>query len=151
MTAEQHNKYLGWSHLIHGGLFLIMVIFMLTMMGVMFSTMPTGPQGPPPALVPLMMVFMGSLYGLMLVPSLVAGYALLKRKPWARIAAIIGAVTAAMSFPIGSAVCAYTFWFMFSQPGRLLYDRASLPLTRTPELKDPEPRYIPPPTPPDWR
>ena len=28
-----------------------------------------------------------------------------------------------MSFPIGTAVCAYTFWFLFSEPGKSLYDR----------------------------
>jgi len=150
LTAEQHNKYLAWSHLIHSGLFLIMVVFMMSMMAMMFSSMP-GPQAPPRGMITLMMVFMSGIYGLMIIPSLVAGYALLKQKPWARIAAIIGAVTAAMSFPIGSAVCAYTFWFMFSQPGRLLYDRASLSGQPTPVLKNPEPIYIPPSTPPDWR
>jgi len=97
-------------------------------------------------------------YGLMLLPNIIAGYGLLKQKPWARIAAIIGAVTAAMSFPIGTAVCAYTFWFLFSEPGKSLYDRpryALPPASASWPINTPQPerekQYVPPTTPPDWR
>jgi hypothetical protein len=95
----------------------------------------------------------------MLAPNLIAGYALLKRKPWAKIAAIIGAVTAAMSFPIGTAVTAYTFWFLFSEPGKLMYDKPKSGLPPMPPdwnafngtEQSREQKYIPPTTPPDWR
>ena len=106
-------------------------------------------------MIAFMWVFMGGFYGLMTLPSLVAGYGLLKRKPWARTAAIIGGVTAAMSFPIGTAVCAYTFWFLFSEPGKLLYDKQqyTLPLPGGLPVSAQQRRdqYLPPPTPPDWR
>jgi hypothetical protein len=158
LTPEQHNKYLGWAHLAHGGLFLLFVVAMMTMMTVMFATMPGPPPGPPPAFIGIMWAFMLGFYGLMLIPNLVAGYALLKQKPWARVAAIVGAVTAAMSFPIGTAVCAYTFWFLFSEPGKTLYDkpRFALPPTSTQwttsaNYQEQEKQYAPPPTPPDWR
>lgn len=163
MTPEQHNKYLAWSHLVHGGLFLLMILAMLAAFTFAFWLAPPGPRGqePPAAFFAIMWVFFGGFYGLMLLPSFVAGYGLLKRKRWAKTAAIIAAVTAAMSFPIGTAVCAYTFWFLFSEPGKLLYDRpeAALPSFQpqalnwqpaaSPLQRDSE--YVPPPTPPDWR
>jgi hypothetical protein len=155
-TPDQHNKYLGISHLVHGGLLLVLILFMLTFMTVAMSLSP-GPGAPPPVFMVFMWLFFGGFYGLMSLPSLVAGYGLLKRKPWARTASIIGAVTAAMSFPIGTAVCAYTFWFLFSEPGKLLYDRprftlppfGNLPEAGTQQRRDGQ--YLPPPTPPDWR
>ena len=162
MTPEQHNKYLGLSHLAHGGLFLLMILGMLAAITFVFVLAPPGRcQDPPAAFFAMMWVFLGGFYGLMMAPSFVAGYALLKRRRWAKPAAIVAAVTAAMSFPIGTAVCAYTFWFLFSEPGKLLYDRpqAALPLL-TPQSLNWQPaasplqrdsEYVPPPTPPDWR
>ena len=155
-TPEQHNKNLGIAHLAHGGIFMLLMLVMMTFMTVMFSMTPA-PAGPPPAFIAVMWIFMGAFYGLMTLPSLVAGYALLKRKPWARTAAIVGGVTAAMSFPTGTAVCVYTFWFLFSEPGKLLYDRpqyALPPSSRRFSCQCPaatRKQYLPPPTPPDWR
>jgi hypothetical protein len=137
---------------------MLMILFMLTFMTFMFSLTP-GPGGPPAGVMVFMWIFMGGFYGLMTLPSLVAGYGLLKRKPWARTAAIVGGVTAAMSFPIGTAVCAYTFWFLFSEPGKLLYDRpqyalpplpGGLPITARQQQQH-DNQYLPPPTPADWR
>jgi len=155
-TPEQHNKNLGIAHLAHGGIFMLLMLVMMTFMTVMFSMAPA-PAGPPPAFIVVMWIFMGAFYGLMTLPSIVAGYALLKRKPWARTAAIVGGVTAAMSFPTGTAVCVYTFWFLFSEPGKLLYDRPQYSLPPLPGglptsvQQQRESQYLPPPTPPDWR
>jgi len=158
LTPEEHNKYLGWSHLAHGGLFLLFIVAMLGLMSVAFLAAP-GPGAPPPAFLGIFWVFFGGFYGLMLAPQLIAGYALLKQKPWARTAAIIGAVTAAMSFPIGTAVCVYTFWFLFSEPGKALYDRPRFALPPAPpgwainpaQNVEREKQYTPPSSPPDWR
>lgn len=155
-TPEQHNKYLGISHLINGGLILLMMIAMLGFMTAMLASTP-GPGAPPAGVLAFMWVFIGGMYSLMSIPSMVAGYALLKRKTWARTAAIVGGVTAAMSFPIGTAVCAYTFWFLFSEPGKLLYDQQRYSLPQMPggfPLSGQQQRdnqYLPPRTPPDWR
>jgi hypothetical protein len=158
LTPEQHNKYLGWAHLAHGGLFLLMILGVLSFMTAIFLLEPPGRNGSQAGFLAVMWVFFAGFYGLMLAPSFIAGYALLKRKPWAKIAAIIGGVTAAMSFPIGTAVCAYTFWFLFSEPGKLLYDRpqAALPpqsinWQTAANQSQREAQYVPPPTPPDWR
>ncbi|HYP01686.1 MAG TPA: hypothetical protein VER76_15955, partial [Pyrinomonadaceae bacterium] len=97
-------------------------------------------------------------------------YAMLKRKQWARTASIVAAVLETMSVPIGTAVAVYSFWFMFSDAGKALYDTNS---ARTPQrpfaLNDAPPppaadwnaqtstsfgrehEYAPPSQPPDWR
>jgi cytochrome c biogenesis protein CcdA len=46
------------------------------------------------------------------IPSLVAGIGLLKHKAWARVLAIIVAILAVTSFPIGTAAGLYAFWVL---------------------------------------
>jgi hypothetical protein len=158
LTPEEHNKYLGISHLVYGGLFLLFAFLMLLFFTGMISMMPGGSEGPPMFFFVFMWLFFAVIYGAMTVPSLIAGYGLLKRKKWAKTASIIAGVLAAMSFPIGTAVCVYTFWFLFSEPGKVLYDKpaysllperqASAARGATPQREN---EYVPPQSPPDWR
>lgn len=46
------------------------------------------------------------------IPCLVAGIGLLKHKGWARVLAIIVAILAVMSFPVGTAAGLYAFWVL---------------------------------------
>ena len=155
MTPEEHNKYVAWSHLAYGGL---MVLLCLAMIGMFIGVFSTVPDGPPAGLIVFMTLFIGGIYSLMTIPSFVAGYGLLKHRPWARTAAIIGSVTALTNFPIGAAVCAYTFWFLFSEPGKAIFEKRNymLPPGRQSWSYDvqnnqAQTTYTPPPTPPDWR
>ena len=86
----------------------------------------------PPAFVSGILVFAGAINLAFTIPNVIAGYALLKRRPWAKVAGIVGGVTAAISFPIGTAVAVYTFWFLFSETGKAVYDGASPPLPPKP-------------------
>ena len=155
MTPEEHNKYVAWADLAYGGL---MALLCLAMIGMFVGVIGSVPDGPPPVLMLFMTIFIGGLYSLMTIPSFVAGYGLLKHKPWARTAALIGSVAALMNFPIGAAVCAYTFWFLFSEPGKAMFEtpKHMLPPGRQSWAYDvqnnqAQPTYTPPPTPPDWR
>jgi MFS family permease len=159
MTPEEHNKYLGMAHLVYGGIYCLLMLSMLLFFGFMVAAVSSGPKDAPPLSVfVVMFIFMGLFYGAFIIPSFVAGYALLKRKRWAKTAAIIAAVMAAMFFPIGTAVCVYTFWFLFSDPGKALFDNPA----HTPRLpfrerledlphKERKEQYVPPSAPPDWR
>lgn len=160
MTPQEHNKFLGFAHLGYAGLHLLMMVVMMLFMGAMFTSMFRRSEGAPPAFFFVIMFgFMGFFYVLMTIPSIVAGYALLKRRSWAKIAAIIGGVVAAMSFPIGTAVCVYTFWFLFSEPGKVLYDKPTQGLPPPPpsdwaiddRQEERERQYVPPAAAPDWR
>jgi hypothetical protein len=106
----------------------LFVLTFMTMFGVMFATFASlpvkgsEPPPPPPAFFLIFALFFITIYGVFLFPSFIAGYALLKRKRWAKVAAIIAAVVSSMFAPFGTAVSVYTFWFLFSEPGKLLYD-----------------------------
>jgi hypothetical protein len=158
LTPEQHNKYLAISHLVYGGLSLVLAVVMLMFFAAIMDMASGARNGPPFFLFLFVWLFMGVIYGAMTVPSLIAGYGLLKRKKWAKTASIIAGVLAAMSFPVGTAVCVYTFWFLFSEPGKVLYDKAVYALPSgsqawaaqvvTPQREN---QYVPPQSPPDWR
>jgi hypothetical protein len=85
----------------------------------------------------MMFVFIGAFGVAMSIPSMVAGYALLRRRSWAKVAGIVGGVAAATSFPIGTAVAVYTFWFLFGEAGKQMY----------PAKK----KHLPPPPPGEWQ
>ncbi len=161
MTPEQHNKYVGVAHLVYAGLYSLIVIGFLFLFGALFigfSASPETNDAPPPFVFLIFWLLIAAFYGAFTIPSFIAGYALLKRKRWAKVASFISAVLAAMFFPIGTAICVYTIWFLFSEPGKLLYDRPAqaLPPAPPPWLnvatnKQTETHYVPPSAPPNWR
>ena len=168
MTPQDHNKVIGIMHLIWGGFnaltMLILVPFFLAFIGIIGSD-PRAPSGLGLIFGAFGLFFL-ALAMLLGIPPLVAGYAMLKRKSWARIAAIVSACLTALSFPFGTALCVYTFWFMFTD-GERFYRvgdytqpsdwRGSLPSAnaydwearRTADEKRNK-DYVPP-QPPDWR
>lgn len=166
MTSEEHNKALGICHLVYGGLSTLMMLLMFFFFGAFFLAIPEG--GPPAGVLALILGFL-LIYSLIFtLPSFVAGYAMLKHKPWARTASIVAAVLEVMSVPIGTAVGVYSFWFMFSDAGRAMYDKRFVYQQRPYGLHDAPPapsafewnartsqgrehQYVPPTQPPDWR
>lgn len=155
LTPEQHNKFLSWAHFAHagltGGLMLLMMAFMIFIFNV-------DAKPPPPGFIAFIVLFIGLMTALTITPSILAGYALRKRKRWAKTMAIIAGVLAGTSAPVGTAVCIYTFWFLFSEPGKLLYDspQRMLPEERQAPWNERQPaekeaQYVRPPSPPDWR
>jgi hypothetical protein len=168
-TSEDHNKYLAYAHLGYGAFQLFMAFAISFFLYFIFSVMDgTGPRGdaPPMSLIAMVIAFTLFFQLLFSVPSIIAGFGLLKRKNWAKTASIIAGVLSAMSFPLGTAVCVYTFWFLFSDSGKELYAR---PLVETGNRADyflNEPRdeglrgewterrpkeYVPPKEMPNWR
>lgn len=166
-TKEEHNKYLAYSHLGYAGfqlfMMFVMMIFSYIMLDLMSADAPKGAF--PTGMVAAILIFSFLLQLLFTVPSLIAGFGLLKRKPWAKTAAIIAGVLSAMSFPVGTAVCVYTFWFLFGENGKELYERP-LAETRTGSdffLNEPSDEnvvgrwterkreYVPPREMPNWR
>jgi len=170
MTPQDHNKVLGIMHLIYGGfnalVMLIFVPFFIVIGGVAASD-PTAP----PALTAIFSLFgvlmfvLALLFGL---PPILAGYAMLKRKSWARVMGVVAACLSALSFPFGTALCVYTLWFLFG-PGEHFHRtggalggqnwRGPLPeantfgweAQRASGRADRQHEYVPPPQPPDWR
>ncbi len=146
MTPQEHNKMLGIFHLVYGG---FTALLMLAMMAFIFFIVASMPQGGPP-FAPFM--FMGVflfIYSLIFtLPSFVAGYAMLKRKSWARTAAIVAAVMETMSMPLGTAVAVYSFWFMFGDAGKRFYAQTAV---ETEGAFRAAPMLHEPPPPPWWQ
>ncbi len=162
MTAEDHNKWLAFAHLGYAALHLLMGVFFGVMMITMFSGLPPSPttgSPPPPSAFFIVMAGVVLVFHVgWVVPSMIAAYALLKRKAWAKTAGIVAGVFAAAQMPVGTAVAVYTFWFMFGDLGRSLYDRSAKTLpagqphwTPVDNEKRVEHDYAPSPSPPDWR
>ncbi len=160
MAGTDHNKILGIIHLAYGilgvGLIALISVILLLFIGISAAAaddlLGAGILG-------VVLVIFVVINIVLSIPSFLAGYAMLKRKRWARTASIVAAVTDGMNFPFGTALCIYTLWFIFSDQGRLLYDNVR-PATALPPAPPPwistgskqrEMNYIPPVAPPDWR
>ena len=162
MTNEQHNKYLGYSFLAYAGFQTFWMLAMLLMMFLFFRAVPTRPGQPAPPAEFFAFVFaMFSVFYLVFtIPSMVAGYGLLKHKPWARLWGIIAGVLAAMSFPVGTAVCVYAMWFLLGN-GRDYYAKTEMKQNPAELVSGSDTSYwtehqerkekIPRSNPPDWR
>lgn len=139
MTPLEHNKYVGLSHLAYGVIHILMTGVSMLLLGAMFSSMrfpDASGRGFPPQFLVVFMIVALIINVILSIPSFIAGYALLKRKPWAKVMGIVAAVFAAMRIPFGTAVSVYTFWFLFSEPGKTVYGNPS--------------QTLPPPPPTNW-
>lgn len=164
MTNEQHNKLVGIGFLVYGGFHLLMGLLMALMFGSFMAMIPNEPGRPgvPRAFFLVVAMFILIVQSVFALPSFVAAFAVLKRKSWARLCAIIAAVISAMSFPIGTAVCVHALWFFFGENWKSVYEtgttsaRAQLSNDATAWANQPwetrrDDQRVPPQPPPDWR
>jgi hypothetical protein len=167
LTTEDHNKLLGILHLIQGGMG-VLTLFILLPFFLIF-VVAAGQEGGGLAFMVSIIGLLILIFSLMLVlPPLIAGYGMLKRKSWARVWGIIAAVVSSFSFPFGTALCVYSLWFLFGE-GKAFHDSLGRPGAynqgRPGALGEGRPfgwdartqaswrphEYTPPPQPPDWR
>jgi hypothetical protein len=166
MTNEQHNKYVGFAFLAHGGFQIFMGLLIGLMFGSLIPLIPNQPGRPEPprAFFFVVMMFVVMIQTIFALPSFVAAYAVLKRKSWARIMGIIAAVLSAMSVPVGTAACIYALWFFFGENWKEVYQPATMQggarsqlsgadnsATWTVNQHQEASRSYAPPPPPDWR
>jgi hypothetical protein len=126
MTPEEHNKTLGTLHFIYGGLQALMMLVLgafVLFFAAMISDAPGGDGSEAVLIIGIMAVAI-FFHLIFTIPSFVAGYGLLKRKHWAKLWGIIAGVVAGMSFPLGTALCVYSIWFLLGGCGRELYDES---------------------------
>ena len=170
MTPQDHNKAVGVMHLIYGGLSALVLLIFVPLFIVAGRVAGQDPQAGAAVMAVFLLVaaFFLAFFLLLGLPPLIAGYGLLKRKPWARTWAIISSVLATLNFPFGTALAVYSFWFLFGEgktfyeggapaaggwlgtlgegPGAYGWDaRGAAGAERR------EAEYAPPPQPPDWR
>ncbi|MBV9928732.1 MAG: hypothetical protein JOZ96_27200 [Acidobacteria bacterium] len=170
MTPQDHNKIIGIMHLIWGGFNTLMMLIMIPFFLIfMLPLMRSDPKVPPEffAFFTAIMVAVFAFTLILSVPPLLAGYAMLKRKRWAKVMSVIAACLEAISMPFGTALAVYSLWFHFG-PGQDFH-RGGFDAPPAPDwhgLRDgsaydwetqraaqsSRPReYTPPKQPPDWR
>jgi hypothetical protein len=103
--VEQHIPVLGVLHLLGGALFAVIGIFLIVFLSGIGYVVDDAETF-------RILTFVGLTVGTLLialsVPSMVAGYGLLKRKSWARALALAVAVLNLFNIPIGTLIGAYT-------------------------------------------
>ena len=171
MTPQDHNKVIGIMNLIWGGFnTLVTLIVYPIIIAIIGPLLRSDPNAPPELVAFFTAIMVAAFVFTMLfsLPPLLAGYAMLKRKRWAKVMGIIAACVEAFSMPFGTALAVYSIWFHFG-PGQDFhrggYDAPPAPDWRG-SLRDgsaydwetqraaqsSRPReYTPPPQPPDWR
>jgi hypothetical protein len=109
-----HIKVLGWLHIVFGafGLLAALAVFGGSMLGGLFAGSVTAMVG-----IGLIGSFAAVLLALLAIPGLIAGYGLLKLRPWARILTIVLAVFELIHFPFGTALGVYSLWVLLSSAG----------------------------------
>lgn len=108
-SMEQHITLLGWLHIALNILLILIAGFMFVMM------VGVGLMSGDPEAARVMPVVGTAVSGFMMVlalPGVLTGIGLLKRKPWARIAAAVLGILNLTNFPFGTAVGAYTLWIL---------------------------------------
>jgi hypothetical protein len=122
MKDEEHNKYIAYSFFAHGA-FQLLMLLLVALMFFFFISIPAAPgrPGPPAGMFAVIFGFMFVFQMLFIAPAFIAGYALLKRKSWARMAAIVAGILGAMNVPIGTATCIYSLWFFFGENWKSIY------------------------------
>src|ERR1044072_153844 len=110
MTPQGQNKVIGIMHLIWGGFNALIAFFIVPIVIAILFGISRDPHAPPAAkaFFGVFGLFIAAFMMLFTLPSLVAGYGLLKRKSWAKVAGIIAAGLTAMSMPFGTALTVYT-------------------------------------------
>ncbi|HYG09992.1 MAG TPA: hypothetical protein VD835_08610 [Pyrinomonadaceae bacterium] len=115
---QQHLTILGWLYIIFGGLGLLAAVFILLVMG--GSGVIAG-DAQTAALLSGIGLFVAVIVAVLSVPSIIAGWGLLKRKSWSRVLAIILGALNILNFPLGTVVGIYTIWALTqSESQRLL-------------------------------
>jgi hypothetical protein len=167
MTSQDHNKVIGIMHLIWGGFNALTMLIIVPVFFALGDIIRNDPNTPPE--MKNFFIIFGIIFAaiavLLGIPPLIAGYGMLKRKSWARVAGIVSACLTAMSFPFGTALCVYTMWFMFTDGERFYRGaddsqtwRGSLPNSNSFDWEAQKAagsnrsrEYAPPQQPPDWR
>jgi hypothetical protein len=115
----QHVRILGWCFIIHSGFLVLIAVIVAVILGGAGalsgdrqSMMITGAVG----------VVVAIILVVLALPGLIAGFGLLKYRPWARILALIIGALHVFSFPFGTALCIYAFWVLLNAQTTPLFD-----------------------------
>jgi hypothetical protein len=140
---RQHLTILGWLHLAAAGSAVLIggfIFFVLTTVAVAIHDR----EGS--AILGIVATAVSGFIVLLSLPGLFAGYGLLRRRPWARVLAIIVGALHLYNVPIGTALGIYTFVILADNRAEALF-RPAISEAQLPS-RSLAPESPPPPTPP---
>ena len=120
MTAEEHNKTLATLHFIYGAMHGLTLAGLLLLVVVVKLATPATTSTSTFWIASGVLTFVVLLFVVGLVP-LAVGYALQKRKRWAKPLGLALAVFSLINIPVGTALGIYTIKFFRSEGGVRFY------------------------------
>lgn len=124
MTAEEHNKTLATLHFIYGAMHGLTLLGLLLLVFVFMMASPAANLISTFWITISVAVFLILLFAVGLLPLLV-GYALMKRRRWAKPLGVCLAAISLINIPIGTALGIYTLRFFRSEGAIKLYGGGS--------------------------
>ncbi|HEX8208901.1 MAG TPA: hypothetical protein VF584_01845 [Longimicrobium sp.] len=112
---RQHIDTVAWIHIAFGGLG---VLLALAVGGLLGGLGLFADDAQTTGFVVLLAGFVAVVMGLLSVPSLVGGWGLLKRRPWARMLVLIVSFFDLLNFPIGTLLGGYSIWVLMNDESR---------------------------------
>lgn len=122
---DQHIKILGVLFIILGILGILVALLVFVLGAGAAATIASQAGDDPEAAGGMLaaggcMTAIAALVGILSLPSLLAGWGLMKRKSWSRVLTIIVAILSLPSVPIGTAIGVYALWVMFNDETKRL-------------------------------
>ncbi|MCB9419338.1 MAG: hypothetical protein H6667_06020 [Ardenticatenaceae bacterium] len=108
-SMEQHITLLGWLYIVTNILLILIAGFVLM---VMVGAGAVSGDVEAVRIMPVIATAVGGFLTALALPGILTGIGLLKRKPWARIAAAVLGIINLTNFPLGTAVGVYTLWIL---------------------------------------
>lgn len=119
---EQHIKVLSVLFVILGILGIVVAVAFMLLGAGTAATILSQDQGPDAqvgaAWAGGCITFIAALFGILAIPSILAGWGLSQRKSWARILTIILAILSLPSFPVGTAIGVYALVILFNEESK---------------------------------
>ena len=133
--VEQNIRVLSILWLVVGGIDALGGVFMWIIGSTLFVSMAqmNAPPGMPIGFMQVIFAVIGFLILLKAAVDALVGWGLLRRQPWARLAAIILSFFTVLSFPLGTALGIYSLWVLL--PAQSEREYAQLAANPSPDAR----------------
>ncbi len=124
---ETHVRAIAILHLIFGGIGVVCGILGTVIFVALTALVGSGTSTQDQLGVMILLTSIGGVIFLaamlLAVPSVILGWALLKRKPWSRMFGVVLSAIQLIHFPFGTALGAYGLWALTSPAAKALFPR----------------------------
>lgn len=107
---QQHINILGWLYVVFGGIGVLIGVLFLIGAGLVGAAASAQGEAGAGLMAGGIGFFIAIIIAAMALPSVIAGWGLLKRKSWSRMLAIVLGAISLLSIPVGTALGIYTIW-----------------------------------------